>query len=80
MSPRYKGLTGLGLILWGVALMVGGIVAGVSWVAFCFGSIVIGVLLLLFAPHLLLLPFVLSKLGLRHFSLGVDLLTRPERY
>jgi len=40
-----------GLILWGVAISV-----GISWIAFCFGTVVIGILLLIFAPYVLLAP------------------------
>lgn len=43
----------LGLFLWGVAISI-----GISWLAFCFGSVIIGILLLIFAPHILSLPFL----------------------
>lgn len=48
-----KGLTFMivGLILWGTAISV-----GISWLALCFGSVILGLLLLFFAPHILLLP------------------------
>ena len=38
-------------------MFVGGIILGCTWIAFCFGSVVIGILLLYFAPTVLLLPF-----------------------
>lgn len=44
----------------GVALVLVGWGLGVSWVIFCFGSIVVGVLLLLFAPQFLVAPFSIS--------------------
>ena len=48
------------LVLLGLAMLIGGLAASVVWVGFCFGTIVIGVLLLLFAPQILYLPFVAS--------------------
>ena len=41
----------IGLFLWGCAISV-----GIAWIGFCFGTVVIGVLLLIFMPHVLLLP------------------------
>jgi hypothetical protein len=41
----------------GLGLWAFGITIGVAWIAFCFGTIVIGVLLLLLAPWVLLAPF-----------------------
>lgn len=45
-------------ILGGLGLWAFGISIGVSWIALCFGTVVIGVLLLLFAPGVLLAPFM----------------------
>ena len=44
-------------IVGGLGLWAFGITIGVTWIAFCFGTIVIGVLLLLLAPWVLLAPF-----------------------
>lgn len=46
-------------ILVGCTLIVGGIILEGLWLAFCFGTIVVGILVLLFLPHVLLAPFVL---------------------
>jgi len=35
----------------------------ISWLVFCFGSVIIGVLLLIFAPDVFLLPMGLFLLG-----------------
>lgn len=52
--------------LFGVAFIIAGIVLEVIWLGFCFGSIVIGILLLLFAPRILFFPFnFFLLLGLR---------------
>lgn len=57
-------------VLWGTALLITGAIAGVAWLAFCFGSVIIGVLLLIFAPDILLLPFGLCVYALMHLNAG----------
>ena len=41
----------------GAAIIIGGIILEVSWLAICFGTLIIGIVLLIFAPEILLLPF-----------------------
>jgi hypothetical protein len=55
-----------GLAIWGVAISV-----LVTWLAFCFGSVVIGVLLLIFAPHILLAPLAIGVPGTGLIALGM---------
>ena len=43
--------------IFGFAFIAVGIVLEVMWLGFCFGSIVIGILLLIFAPRILFFPF-----------------------
>lgn len=43
--------------LLGFAFIILGIVLEVMWLGFCFGSIIIGILLLLLAPRILFFPF-----------------------
>jgi len=43
--------------LFGFAFIIAGIVLEVMWLGFCFGSIIIGILLLIFAPRILFFPF-----------------------
>jgi len=50
-------LIGILQIIIGIALWCLAFSLGTAWIAFCFGSILIGILVLIFAPHLLLLPF-----------------------
>jgi hypothetical protein len=50
-------LRGVLQILGGLGLWAFGITIGVTWIAFCFGTVVVGVLLLLLAPWVLLAPF-----------------------
>jgi hypothetical protein len=47
----------------GIALIILGICLEISWLGICFGSIILGIVLLLFAPEILLLPLVISSLG-----------------
>ena len=51
-------------LVWGIILVIlalglfgSAIAVGIAWIGFCFGTVIIGVLLLLFAPTVLLLPF-----------------------
>jgi hypothetical protein len=57
-------------LFFGLVLLIGGGMAGVSWLAFCFGSIIIGVILLFVAPNILFLPFGLSVYGFMHIEAG----------
>ena len=43
--------------LFGVAFILAGIVLEVMWLGVCFGSIIIGILLLILAPRILFFPF-----------------------
>ena len=47
----------IALFLVGVALVVLGVVAQVAWLGLCFGTVIIGIAMLIFAPRLLILPF-----------------------
>lgn len=50
-------------------MMGGGLVAQIAWLGFCFGTVIIGLLILFFAPALLFLPFTfLNAIG--YSSLG----------
>jgi len=55
----------------GIALIIAAVAVEISWLAFCFGSVLIGILLLLFAPGILLAPFnILLTLGLAFLAKG----------
>jgi len=43
--------------LFGVAFIIAGVVLEFFWLGFCFGSIIIGIILLIFAPRVLFFPF-----------------------
>ena len=52
--------------LFGFAFIALGIFLEIMWLGFCFGSIVIGILLLIFAPRILFFPFTFFLLvGMR---------------
>lgn len=63
-----------GLAIWGVAIS-----ALVSWLAFCFGSIIIGASLLIFAPYILLAPMIISTPGTTLLIYGMDKVVNRER-
>ncbi|GHV06621.1 hypothetical protein AGMMS50229_11740 [Campylobacterota bacterium] len=48
----------------GIGLIVLGIVLEIAWLGFCFGSVIAVVLMLIFAPKLLLLPMPITFAGL----------------
>ncbi len=54
-----KKLLGLIFILSGVLLMIGAVAAQIAWLGLCFGTVIIGVLMIFFAPFLLFAPFTL---------------------
>lgn len=57
----------------GFAVIALGIFLEVMWLGFCFGSIIIGILLLLFAPSILFFPF--------NFFLVIGLsILNPQKY
>lgn len=47
-----------GVFIWGLAIS-----ALVAWLVFCFGSVIIGILLLIFAPYVLLAPLAIGTPG-----------------
>ncbi|EOI6606442.1 hypothetical protein ACMVC6_004512 [Vibrio parahaemolyticus] len=71
---------GLFLVCVALGIYAAAISIGIAWVAFCFGTIFIGILLLLFAPLLLLTPpmFVFS-LGHAPMAYGMKLLVKSRK-
>lgn len=69
-DPEFK-LIRLFQIVWGLAWIVIGIVAGVAWIVFCAGSVLGIILILIFAPPLLFMPFGLSFYGLAVLMRGI---------
>ena len=41
-------------------IYIGGIVAEIAWLGFCFGTIIIGIALLILAPNILFAPMVIA--------------------
>lgn len=60
-------------ILIGIALIISAFVIEAMWLGVCFGSVIVGVLLLIFAPGILFAPFnVLFVAGMAFFAYGQD--------
>jgi hypothetical protein len=59
-------------IIIGFGLMICGGMAGIAWLGFCFGSVIIGILLLIFAPQILLLPFLVAGHGISLIQNGAN--------
>lgn len=68
-------MSGILKIILGLVLVIVGLVAGVSWLIFCFGSVIAVVLILIFNPALLFLPFLISGIGLAKIKSGWTLLS-----
>ncbi|MDR2080711.1 MAG: hypothetical protein LBP54_02345 [Campylobacteraceae bacterium] len=51
-------------IIAGIALIILGIWLEIVWLGICFGSIILGIVLLLCAPHILTLPLIVCEIGL----------------
>lgn len=65
-------LKGLLLCALGVgALLLCGL-AFVAWWGLCFGSVILGIVLILFAPQILFLPLPLGIFGIAIFSAGLE--------
>ena len=61
-TPSVKDkIYGVSLIIAGGIAFIAGVIAGVAWITFCFGSIVIGVILLFVAPPVLIAPFAVGN-------------------
>ncbi|TEW54142.1 hypothetical protein E2R68_09695 [Psychromonas sp. RZ22] len=66
----------IGVLLWGVTISV-----GFTWIAFCFGTVIIGILLLFFAPHILLFPPTFISVFANGFLLlGLNNIKRSTGY
>ena len=65
-------ISGIACFLAGLAIWGFSIAALVSWLAFCFGSVIIGVLLLIFAPYILLAPLAIATPGTALIGCGIE--------
>ncbi|NBL00018.1 MAG: hypothetical protein EOM50_18815 [Erysipelotrichia bacterium] len=50
-------------VLIGSAMIIGGILLEIAWLGVCFGTVIVGVVMLIFAPELLLIPFTIGVMG-----------------
>ncbi|WP_141831572.1 hypothetical protein [Herbaspirillum sp. SJZ107] len=56
-------LVGLVFLLCGLGLLCAAVAAEIAWLGFFFGTVIVGIGLLFFAPALLLLPLAVSVEG-----------------
>ena len=71
-------IVGILLMLAGIAVFIGAIALEIAWLGFCFGSIIVGLLLLIFARWLLLAPLIIGfKMGMAMFAVGVAAFASP---
>ncbi len=62
-----------GVAVWGLAISV-----LVAWLAFCFGSVIVGLLLLFFMPLALLAPLAIGVPGSALFVSGIDMVVNKK--
>ena len=75
-----KKLVGLLFLLCGIAVFVGAIAAEIAWLGFCFGTVIIGILLLFLAPTVLLLPVNVGFVtGMAIWGAGIVLISGDDR-
>jgi hypothetical protein len=73
-------ISGLLYIAAGIGIWILAITALIAWLTFCFGSIIIGILLLFFMPYALLAPLAIGGPGTAFLLLGMDkIANRPEK-
>jgi len=44
----------------GAGFIIGGILVEIAWLGICFGTVILGIVLLLFAPEVLFAPFTIG--------------------
>ncbi|MBS9779553.1 MAG: hypothetical protein KGV51_02900 [Moraxellaceae bacterium] len=64
-------IIGLLLILAGIGVCILSISLLIAWWGICFGTVIIGIILLLFLPQILLLPLYLFPVGVGLIGLGI---------
>ncbi len=47
----------------GAAMIIGGILVEITWLGICFGTVILGIVLLIFAPGILFAPFTIGLAG-----------------
>ncbi len=72
-------IAGIFFVLIGIFGWTATIAVLVSWLALCFGTVVLGIVLLFFAPYILILPLAIgAPLSTGFFMIGLDLLSRND--
>ncbi len=64
-------LIALCMTILGVLIIAGAITLQVAWLGFCFGTVVVGIVILIFAPHVLFLPISLLIPGFTFAYAGI---------
>lgn len=44
-------------------MIIGGVLLEITWLGLCFGTVIVGIVMLIFAPELLLIPFSIGVTG-----------------
>ena len=74
-------MRGIVEIITGLVVFLGGGALAIAWIAFCFGTVVVGILLLVFAPWILFSPLMFSlALGTATMRSGWEKLSGQSDY
>jgi len=70
MDKKFWGVIAL---LLGSTVVVGSIAIWIAWLAFCFGTVIVGLALLFLAPAVLIAPLVIGGgYGLKLIAIGME--------
>ena len=71
-GKKMRFLSGIACIAVGLGIWAISITVLIAWLAFCFGTVIIGILLLIFMPYVLLAPLAIGVPGTALLFLGMD--------
>jgi hypothetical protein len=50
-------------MIFGAGFIIGGILVEITWLGICFGTVILGIVLLIFATEILFAPFTIGLAG-----------------
>ena len=65
---------GLLFVICGLFVMIGAVAAEIAWLGLCFGTVIIGIVMLFLAPHVLFAPFMIG-IGMTLWESGLAMIS-----
>jgi hypothetical protein len=60
-------------VLLGSSVVIGSVIVWFAWLAFCFGTVIVGIALLFLAPAILIAPLLIGgRFGLSLIAVGIE--------